>query len=53
MLSLKWEWSAAHYNYITLKETIKDNALKNKKEYICMQVRTEYKIAHQYKVLKR
>ena len=30
---LTWEWSAAHYNYNTLKGTklIKDNALKNKK----------------------
>ena len=29
---------------------IKSN-LKKWKEYICMQVRTEYKIAHQYKVI--
>ena len=30
---LTWEWTAAHYNYNTLKGTklIKDNALKNKK----------------------
>ena len=34
------------------KQKIMHLKIKNKKEYICKQVRTEYKIAHQYKVLK-
>ena len=39
--------------HLKIKHKQKKKKKQQEKEYICMQVRTEYNIAHQYKVLKR